>query len=232
MYSECWPFMWILVAEDDIPLGQLLRRGLEEENHSVVLTIGGLEALAAARTSHFDVAILDVMMPGMNGIDVVKHLRADGAGLPILLLTARDAATDIVRGLDAGADDYLTKPFAFRVLLARIRAIARRAARPLVPRLEVGDLVLDPATREVARAGQVIPLTATEFRVLEFLMRRSGHAVSRSAVIEAVWGFDEDVEANTVDVYIKILRDKIDSQPCQKFIHTVRGYGYILREPA
>jgi DNA-binding response OmpR family regulator len=224
--------LWILVAEDDIALGQLLRQGLEEQNHSVVLVLGGLEARTAARTSHFDVAVLDVMMPGMNGIDVVKHLRADGNGLPVLLLTARDAATDVVRGLDAGADDYLTKPFAFKVLLARIRAIARRATRPLVPRLEVGDLVLDPATREVARAGQVISLTATEFRVLEFLMRRSGHAACRSAIIEAVWGFDEDVEANTVDVYIKLLRDKIDCGRSSKLIQTVRGYGYILREPA
>ena len=149
--------------------------------------------------------------------------------MPILMLTAKDATNDIVKGLDAGADDYLVKPFAFSVLLARLRAIARRRDHPLVQILQVEDLTLDPASHRVARAGRPIALTATEFRILEFLLRNAGRAESRSAIIEAVWGFDEDVEPNTVDVYIKLLRDKLDTNPNKKLIHTVRGYGYILR---
>jgi two-component system response regulator MprA len=146
------------------------------------------------------------------------------------MLTARDAAADIVRGLDAGADDYLTKPFSLKVLLARLRAISRRAAHPLVSVLQVDDLMLDPASRKVTRKGQSISLTATEFRVLEFLMRRAGRAASRSAIIEAVWGFEEEVEPNTVDAFIKLVREKIDSGQARKLIHTMRGFGYILRE--
>lgn len=223
--------MWILVVEDDIPMGELLRQGLGEANHSVALARDGVEGLHAARTCNFDAAILDVMMPGMDGVEVARRLRELGFEMPILMLTARDAATDVVRGLDAGADDYLTKPFSFKVLLARLRAISRRAARPPVSVLEIDDLALDPASRQVLRGGRLVSLTATEFRVLEFLMRRAGRAASRSAIIEAVWGFEEDVEPNTVDAFIKLLRDKIDSGRDHKLIHTVRGYGYILREP-
>jgi len=196
----------------------------------VTLARDGVEGLHAAKTSNFDVVVLDVMMPGMDGIEVARRLRAAGKQTPIIMLTARDAAADIVKGLDAGADDYLTKPFALKVLLARIRAIARRAARPATPTLQVDDLILDPAAREVTRAGQKINLTATEFRVLEFLLRRAGRAASRSAIIEAVWGFEEDIESNTEDAFIKLLRDKIDTGRGRKLIHTVRGYGYILRE--
>lgn len=223
--------MWILVVEDDIPMGELLRQGLGEANHSVALARDGVEGLHAARTCNFDAVILDVMMPGMDGVEVARRLRELGFETPILMLTARDAATDVVRGLDAGADDYLTKPFSFKVLLARLRALSRRAARPLVSVLEIDDLALDPASRQVLRGGRPVSLTATEFRVLEFLMRRAGRAASRSAIIEAVWGFEEDVEPNTVDAFIKLLRDKIDSGRDHKLIHTVRGYGYILREP-
>lgn len=223
--------MWILVVEDDIPMGELLRQGLGEANHSVALARDGPEGLHAARTCNFDAVILDVMMPGMDGVEVARRLRELGFETPILMLTARDAATDVFRGLDAGADDYLTKPFSFKVLLARLRAISRRAARPPVSVLEIDDLALDPASRQVLRGGRLVSLTATEFRVLEFLMRRAGRAASRSAIIEAVWGFEEDVEPNTVDAFIKLLRDKIDSGRDHKLIHTVRGYGYILREP-
>lgn len=223
--------MWILVVEDDVPMGDLLRQGLEESNHSVALARDGVEGWHAARTSNFDAVILDVMMPGMNGIDLARRLRESGFDTPILMLTARDAPADVVRGLDAGADDYLTKPFSFKVLLARLRAISRRAPRPPVSVLEIDDLTLDPASRQVLRGGQPVSLTATEFRVLEFLMRRAGHAASRSSIIEAVWGFEEDVEPNTVDVFIKSLRDKIDIGKDRKLIQTMRGYGYILREP-
>jgi len=169
-------------------------------------------------------------MPGMDGVDLVRRLRAAGRQTPVLMLTARDAAGDVVRGLDAGADDYLTKPFSFSVLLARLRAISRRSAQPPKARLQVDDLQLDPASREVSRDGVALSLTATEYRVLEFLMGRTGHAVSRSAIIEGVWGFEEEIEANTVDAFIRHLREKIDQGHKRKLIQTVRGYGYILRE--
>ena len=222
--------MWILVVEDEASMGELLRQGLEEQNHVVALAADGLEALHAARMNNFDAIVLDVMIPGVDGVEVTRRLRAAKHQAPIIMLTARDAPADIVRGLDAGADDYLTKPFSLKVLLARLRAITRRAARPAAAALQVADLVVDPASREVSRAGHKINLTATEFRVLEFLMRRAGRAASRSAIIDAVWGFEKDVESNTVDVFIKLLRGKIDSPPHRKLIHSMRGYGYILRE--
>jgi two-component system response regulator MprA len=209
---------------------EALRQGLEEENHTVVLAGDGLEGIHAAETCDFDAILLDVMMPRMDGIELVRRLRAQGKQTPVLMLTARDAANDIVRGLDAGADDYLTKPFSFRVLLARLRAISRRAMQPHKARLQADDLMLDPASHEVWRGGTALNLTATEYRVLEFLMRRAGHAVSRSAIIDGVWGFDEEIEANTVDAFIRHLREKIDHGRERKLIHTVRGYGYILRE--
>jgi DNA-binding response OmpR family regulator len=222
--------MWILVVEDENSMREALRLGLEEENHSVTLASDGLEGIHAAESLDFDAIVVDVMMPGLDGVDLVRRLRAKGKQTPVLMLTARDAAADVVRGLDAGADDYLTKPFAFHVLLARLRAISRRAIQPQKARLQVDDLLLDPASREVARSGRTLSLTATEYRVLEFLMRRAGHAVSRSAIIEGVWGFNEEIETNTVDAFIKHLREKIDSKYERKLIHTVRGYGFILRE--
>jgi DNA-binding response OmpR family regulator len=222
--------MRILVAEDEPFMGQLLVQRLQEENHTVTLARDGVEALSAVGTSEFDAVILDVMMPRLSGIEVARELRRSGSQVSILMLTARDASADIVEGLDAGADDYLVKPFALNVLIARLRAISRRAAQPAVPVLQVDDLRLDPASHTVARGGRELALTATEFRLLEYLMRRPGRVACRSAIIEAVWGFGEGVEQNTVDVYIKLLRDKIDSGEKQKLIHTVRGYGYILRD--
>jgi DNA-binding response OmpR family regulator len=219
-------------VEDETSMREAIRQGLEEENHTVAVAGDGLEGIHAAETCDFDAILLDVMMPGMDGIELVRRLRASGRQTPVLMLTARDAAVDVVRGLDAGADDYLTKPFSFRVLLARLRAISRRSAQPAKARLQVDDLLLDPASHTVSRAGNPVSLTATEYRVLEFLMRRGGHAVSRSAIIEGVWGFEEDVEANTVDAFIKHLREKIDLGHERKLIQTVRGYGYILREEA
>jgi two-component system response regulator MprA len=224
--------MWILVVEDEPSMAGLLRQGLEEANHTVIVARDGVEGLHAAESSRYDVIILDVMLPRLDGFEVARRLRARKIDTPILMLTARDAPSDIVKGLDAGADDYLTKPFSLKVLQARLRALARRSARPPVAVLQVADLALDPASRLVTRAGRDISLTATEFRLLEFLMRRAGRASSRSSIIEAVWGFDEDVESNTVDAFIKLLRDKIDVPPCRKLIHTIRGFGYILREDA
>ncbi len=209
---------------------EAIRQGLEEENHTVVLASDGLQGLHAAETCDFDAIVLDIMMPGMDGIEVVRRLRSARRKTPVLMVTARDAAADVVRGLDAGADDYLTKPLSFDVLLARLRALMRRSSQPPTASLTVDDLVLDPASRTVTRGGTVLNLTATEFRVLEFLMRRAGHALSRSAIIEGVWGFEEDVEANTVDAFIGHLREKIDLGRERKLIYTVRGYGYILRE--
>jgi two-component system, OmpR family, response regulator len=222
--------MWILVVEDENSMREALRMGLEEENHRVTLSSDGMEGIYAAETSDFDAIVLDVMMPGMDGVDLVRRLRAAGRQTPVLMLTARDAAADVVRGLDAGADDYLTKPFSFNILLARLRSISRRAAQPQKSKLQVDDLLLDPASREVTRAGAAASLTATEFRVLEFLMRRAGHAVSRSSIIEGVWGFEEEIEANTVDAFIRHLREKIDLGHPRRLIQTVRGYGYILRD--
>ena len=210
-------------------MGDVLKQGLEEHNHTVTLARDGEEALTAADTSEFDAIVMDVMMPRIDGIEVTRRMRAAKNAVPILMLTARDANCDVVKGLDAGADDYLVKPFAFDILLARLRAISRRREQPPVQALELADLALDPVARRVTRASQEIALTATEFRMLEFLLRNTGRAKSRSAIIEAVWGFNEDVELNTVDVYIKMLRDKLDSHPERRLIHTVRGYGYILR---
>jgi two-component system response regulator MprA len=224
--------MWILLAEDEPAMGELIRQGLQEQNHNVTWAHNGSEALSAAITSPFDAIVLDVMMPLVDGVEVTRRLRAAGSAVPILMLTARDAASDVVRGLDAGADDYLVKPFAFSVLLARLRAISRRSEHAPIRVLQVSDLILDPAARQVSRANRTVPLTATEFRLLEFLMRRAGRAASRSAIIEAVWGFDDDVELNTVDVYIKLLREKVDSGHEERLLQTVRGYGYILREQA
>jgi two-component system response regulator MprA len=222
--------MWILVAEDEASMGDLLTQGLQEQNHTVTLARDGEEALAALAASSFDAVVLDVMMPRVSGIEIARRLRAGKNHTPILMLTARDAPADIVSGLDAGADDYLVKPFSLSVLLARLRAIARRSAQSPVKQLRAGDLWLDPASRDVSRGSKKIPLTPTEFRLLEVLMRRANRAVSRSTIIEAVWGFNEEIEPNTVDVYIKQLREKVDTDAEKRLIHTVRGFGYILRD--
>src|SRR4051812_15935581 len=222
--------MGVLVIEDEPSIGELLRQGLEEDNHTVTLTRNGLEGAHAAETCNVDAVVLDVMVPGLNGIDVARRLRAAGRQVPILMLTARDSTTDIVKGLDAGADDYLTKPFSLKVLLARLRALSRRAARPSVQLFQVGDLALDPSTRAVTRAGRTLDLTNTEFRVLEFLMRRAGRVCSRAAIIDGVWGMEQDVKANTVDAFIRLLRAKVDGHRRPALIQTVRGYGYILRD--
>jgi DNA-binding response OmpR family regulator len=221
--------VWVLVVEDEPSMGELLRQGLEEANHTVTLACDGLEGLAAAETCAVDVVVLDVMLPGMSGIDVAHRLRGGGSQVPILMLTARDAPADIVNGLDAGADDYLTKPFPLKVLLARLRALSRRAPRPPQEELRVADLTLNPATREVTRGGKSIGLTSTEFRLLEYLLRRLGRVCSRASIMDGVWGLDTDVQNNTVDVYIRLLRAKVDAGG-PPLIQTVRGYGYVVRD--
>ena len=211
-------------------MARMLRQGLEEQNHTVSIAVDGPEAVELAMARVFDAIVLDVMLPALDGYAVTRSLRRSGNQAPILMLTARDSAEDIVKGLEAGADDYLVKPFALSVLIARLRAISRRAVNPSAPILQVDDLILDPSSREVSRGCKPITLTATEFRFLEHLMRRAGRVASRTSIIEAVWGFEEDVELNTVDTYIKLLRDKIDAGQKSRLIQTVRGYGYVLRE--
>ena len=221
--------MRLLVVEDEPEMAELLRKGLEEENHRVVLATDGREALELARTYDFDAIVLDVMLPVMDGYAVTRSLRRSERRTPILMLTARDAVRDIAKGLDGGADDYLTKPFSFVELLARLRSIARRVTQESDNVLGVADLRLDPGARQVFRAGKPIHLTATEFRVLEFLIRRAGRVVSRAAIAEAVWGFDEDIEPNTVEAFISLLRNKIDRNFRPKLLHTIRGFGYSIR---
>jgi two-component system response regulator MprA len=221
--------VWVLVVEDERSMANLLKQGLEEANHTVTLAHDGLDGLAAADTNAVDAVVLDVMLPGASGIEVAQRLRAKGSQVPILMLTARDSPADIVRGLDAGADDYLTKPFPLKVLLARLRALSRRAPRPAQEVLRTGDLVLNPATHEVTRGGAAVDLTSTEFRLLEYLLRRPGRVCSRASIIDGVWGLDTDVLPNTVDVYIRLLRAKVDAGR-SSLIQTVRGYGYVVRD--
>jgi DNA-binding response OmpR family regulator len=221
--------MKLLVVEDEARMVELLRKGLSEEGHTVVCAHDGSEGLDLARNYEFDVIILDVMMPKLNGFQVAQRLRSEHIVTPLLMLTAKDTVPDLVRGLDAGADDYLTKPFAFEELLARLRAVKRRAPVPQQTKLQVGNLVVDPATREVCRAGADILLTRTEYNLLERLMYRAGKVVSRQSLIEAVWGFDRDIEENTLDAFVRLLRTKIDTKGQAKLIHTVRGVGYMIR---
>lgn len=222
--------MRILIVEDDAKMAELLRRGLTAQGYSVDVASDGLNGFEKAQSEAYDSLVLDIMLPGMDGVSVARRLRAQGVQIPILMLTARDAAQEVVRGLDAGADDYLTKPFAFEVLTARLRAIARRGVPESVALLKTADLTLNPETHEVQRAGRGIVLTRTEYVLLERLMRRAGRLVSRDALIEAVWGIDRDVESNTLDVFIWQLRSKVEAGGAKRLIQTVRGFGYTIRE--
>jgi DNA-binding response OmpR family regulator len=221
--------MQVLVVEDERRMAELLRQGLEEEGHSVVLAGDGREGLAMAESHSFDAIVLDVMLPGLSGFSVARKLRAALNQTPILMLTARDATPDIVQGLNLGADDYLVKPFSFEVLLARLRAVSRRGLIAEPPVLQVADLSLNPAAREVTRGERRVPLTRTEFGLLELLMKRAGRVVTRENLIESVWGFDSEVRSNTLDAFIRLLRDKVDMEGERKLIQTVRGVGYCLR---
>lgn len=221
--------MRILLAEDDPRMARLLHLGFSEEGHVVDRAETGRKALDVALGAEFDVLVFDVMLPDIEGFELVRTLRGRGNRTPILMLTARDANADIVEGLTVGADDYLTKPFSFDVLLARVQALARRGPALLDVSLHVADLTLDPVTRAVTRSGTPIDLTRTEFNLLEYLMRRHGRVVSRRALIEGVWGPDRDVEENTLDAFVRLLRHKVDAGPHRSLIHTVRGVGYAIR---
>lgn len=221
--------MKLLIVEDEARMVDLLRKGLSEEGHTVTCASDGAEGFSLAKAYEFDVIILDVMMPKLTGYDLARRLRAEKVTTPILMLTARDSVPDIVRGLDLGADDYMTKPFSFDELVARLRAIKRRTLAGQDTSLRVADLVLDPASREVQRGEQHVSLTRTEYNLLERLMYRAGKVVSRRSLIESVWGFDREIEENTLDAFMRLLRNKIDAPGKPKLIHTVRGVGYIIR---
>jgi len=220
----------VLLIEDDVTIARLLKEGLEDESYAVDIAHDGSEGYRTAATDDYDVIILDIMLPEMNGYEVCRALRNDGDKTPILMLTARDAERDIVEGLDTGADDYLAKPFSFDVLLARIRALLRRPNEKLEEILQVGDLKLDPSSKKVTRASQEINLTAKEYGVLEYLMRNKGKVLSKEQIISHVWDFDADVLPNNVELFIMFLRRKIDKPFKSKLIHTVSGFGYKLEE--
>jgi two-component system OmpR family response regulator len=220
----------ILIVEDEVKMAGLMRRGLLEEGHAVDVAPHGEEALVRAGATAYDAVVLDVMLPGMDGFQVCRRLRDAGVWAPVLMLTARDGVEDRVAGLDSGADDYLTKPFSFQELLARLRALARRGAveRPTV--LEVGDLRLDPATRRVWRGDTEIALSAKEFALLETFMRRPGQVLSRFDLLEHAWDYGYENRSNVVDVYLRYLREKIDRPFGRASLETVRGAGYRLRK--
>ncbi len=221
----------LLVVEDEVKLGQALVEGLTRAQYTVDYARDGEEALDYAGTSGYDVMLLDVMLPKIDGFEVCRRLRADGVRTPILMLTARDAIGDRIAGLDSGADDYLVKPFAFGELLARIRALLRRDATTKEETLRIADLTLEPAAQRVLWAGRPVDLTAREYRILDVLMRRPGWIVSREALIESVWGFDFTDTSNLVEVYVGRVRRKLSEQGAPALIQTVRGAGYRLREP-
>ena len=229
MNSATTESMKLLIVEDEARMADLLRKGLMEEGHTVTCAGDGAEGLALAKGYEFDAIVLDVMMPKLSGYDLAKRLRTEKIRTPILMLTARDAVPDIVRGLDTGADDYMTKPFSFDELVARLRAVKRRVSVAPDPNLRVGDLMLDPASREVLRGDDRVSLTRTEYNLLERLMYRAGKVVSRRSLIEAVWGFDREIEENTLDAFMRLLRNKVDPPGKAKLIHTVRGVGYMIR---
>src|SRR5438477_181753 len=204
--------MQILVVEDEGRMAELLEQALHEEGHQVVLARDGREGFEIARYSPFDVILLDVMLPGMDGLAVARKLRESGNQTPVLMLTARDAPADIVKGLDCGADDYLTKPFSLDILLARLRAVSRRGAIPRPTCLQIADVKLDPASRRVTRGREVLSLTPREYKLLELLMRNAGRAISRGTILESVWGFDSEVNENTLEVFMRLLRTKVDTR--------------------
>ncbi len=222
--------MRILVVEDHEKVAQFIVKGLREEHFAVDHAATGTEGLSMARVGEYDAIVLDVMLPGMNGFEVVGELRAKGITTPVLMLTAKVNVEDRVQGLDAGADDYLVKPFAFAEFLARIRALIRRRERDVPAPLKVADLSLDVVSHEVSRAGQRIELTSREYSVLEFLLRNRGRVVTRTTMIEHVWDMHFDSDTNLVDVYIRHLRAKLDDPFPVKLIHTVRGVGYVIKE--
>jgi DNA-binding response OmpR family regulator len=221
--------MRILVVEDEPRMADLLRQGLAEDGHAVTCAHNGPDGLGIAEHGEFDLLLLDVMLPGLSGLEIARRLRAAADRTPILMLTARDADADIVQGLNLGADDYLTKPFSFDVLLARVRAVARRGPIAQPVWLSAAGLSLNQSTREVRRGERAIELTRTEYALLELLMRNAGRVVERDTVIASIWGGGSDIESNTLDAFVRLLRGKLEAAGESRVLRTVRGVGYSLR---
>ncbi|MBU2008268.1 MAG: response regulator transcription factor [Chloroflexi bacterium] len=219
----------ILVIDDDPKVTVMLRRGLGYEGYTVDTAHGGQEGLQLAREHSPDLVVLDIMMPGMDGLEVCRRFRAEG-NVPVLMLTARDGVADRVVGLNAGADDYLVKPFAFEELLARVRALLRRGQVPLPEKLEYGDLLLDTGSRRALRQGQEVKLTTTEYRLLELFLRHPHQVLPKEMLLERVWGYDFGGDSNVLEVYIRYLRNKLEAAGGSRLIHTMRGSGYVLRQ--
>lgn len=223
--------MRLLIAEDDRLTADTLAKRLKEEHYAVDVCYNGLDAWDYAVSADYDVAVFDIMMPGMDGLELVRKLRDAGKHMPVLLLTARDAVSDRVTGLNSGADDYMVKPFAFEELSARLRVLTRRS-RQTTNTFELADLVVDADKRSVTRGGRAVTLTSREYAMLEYMIRNKGHVLTREQMIEHVWSYDYEGASNMVDVYIRNLRKKIDDGQEKKLIHTVRYMGYVLREDA
>ena len=221
--------MRLLIAEDDRMTADTLAKRLREEHYAVDVCYTGTDALDYAMSAEYDVAVFDIMMPGIDGIRLVERLRGAGVHMPVLLLTARDAVSDRVMGLNSGADDYMVKPFAFEELSARLRVLTRRT-RQTTNLFVLADLVVDADRRSVSRGGREIALTSREYALLEYMMRNKGHVLTREQIIEHVWSYDYEGASNMVDVYIRNLRRKIDDGQGSRLIHTVRYMGYVLRE--
>jgi DNA-binding response OmpR family regulator len=221
----------ILIVEDEPKVAKFIRNGLVDENFMADIAATGAAALEQVRTTTYDLIVLDVMLPDMDGFEVCRYLRQAGAKLPVLMLSARNLVGDRVRGLDIGADDYLTKPFEYAELSARVRALLRRQQTPSLALMTIADLSVDPVTRSVTRAGRRIDLTPKEFALLEYLLRNAGHVVTRPMIAEHVWDFTWDGLTNVIDVFINHVRKKIEQPGEARLIHSVRGAGYVIREP-
>ncbi len=223
--------MRILVVEDEHKLAGVLKRGLTEQGYAVDIAYDGEVGLALAQAEAYDLIVLDVMLPKLDGLVVCRRLRSDRRNVPVIMLTARDAVDDRVAGLDSGADDYLVKPFAFRELLARVRALLRREDIAKDPVLRVGDLEVDTVRHEVRRAGRPVELTSKEYAILEYFVRHPNHVLTRTQIAEHVWDYDFVYMSNVVDVYVRYLRRKLDDDHEPRLLHTIRGTGYQLRAP-
>ncbi|MEA3398191.1 MAG: response regulator transcription factor [Patescibacteria group bacterium] len=222
--------MTILVVEDEIKITRFIKKGLEMEHYTVEAVYDGKEALEKTEINDYDLIILDIMLPKIDGIEVCKKLRKRKIEAPIIMLTARDTVDDRVRGLDAGADDYLTKPFAFWELVARIRALLRREKVVKTTKLQIANLILDPATHEIYRDNKELRLSSKEYRLLDYMMRRPGHVCTRTMIGEHIWGYNFTDDSNVIDVYISYLRRKIDSGFKNKLIYTIRDVGYKIQD--
>ncbi|RLB80130.1 MAG: DNA-binding response regulator [Deltaproteobacteria bacterium] len=222
--------MRILIVEDDKGTARFIKKGLSEEGFMVDVVSGGEEGLFMATTEIYDLIILDVMLPEISGFEVISDIRQKGVSTPVLFLTAKDEKEDIIHGLDLGADDYLVKPFAFAELMARIRAVLRRGQiSDQTQKLIIGDLVLDRVTRQARRDDKIIELTAKEFQLLEYMMRNTGHILTKTMILDRVWGYDFDTQSNIIEVHVNRLRAKVDKDFSTKLIHTVRGVGYVIK---